>query len=683
MLSVVALFVLAAGAFSQSLFMLIIIINSAIGIITELKARQELDRLSILTKQIYQVVRGKERIQMPSEEILAGDLVTISAGFQIPADGEIVSGTIEVNESMLTGESHNISKTTLDQVMSGTTCVVGECIIEVANSASESYASKLTASAKEFKLASSDLRDGINKILKYISFGIIPVSIMLVLTNIFEAGGFSVAIQTGTWRNAIVYAAAGIIGMIPEGLVLLTSLNFALAAIILARKQVLVTELNSVETLARVNELILDKTGTITDGSVEVVEILDSDLQPITINARAGDAGSSTEARGEVNTDTNQSDLALLYTLVKLPGGTTTSEAIAKYLEAQGVDTALKTLSEQPFSSARKYSEIGVFWHANTLTSRLGAPETLAKKLDLSHYTTNGLRVLVCTVNADVKYVIVCQEHIRPEAKGIIDYFKSAGVNVQVVSGDSEITVRSIAQQVGIETVVGRAKPETKLEIVKDLQARGRVVGMTGDGVNDMLALKEADLGIAMGNAAPASKAVANIVLLDSNFAKLPAVVGQGRRVIANIERVASLFLVKTFYSIALSFITVALQINYPFMPVQLTMISALCIGVPAFFLALPPNNTPYRPGFLKRVLKFSLPLGILTAVCVILVDLNLSDSYPGATIITLAVLSFAVLAIKSRPLLSWRVVMFLVLVGIFVAAFFVPFAAKFFMLYA
>jgi cation-transporting ATPase E len=706
MLSVVALFVLAAGAFQQSLFMLIIIINSAIGIVTELKARQELDRLSILTKQVYTTIRDKERIEISSESILEGDLVTISAGFQIPADGEIISGSIEVNESMLTGESHNISKSALDKVMSGTTCIVGECIMLVESSSSESYAAKLTADAKEFKLASSDLRDGINKILKYISFGIIPVSILLILTNMFEAGGVLEAIANGSWRNAIVYAAAGIIGMIPEGLVLLTSLNFALAAIILARKNVLVTELNSVETLARVNELILDKTGTITDGSVQVVEILDANFKAIS---------------------PDDPHLDVLYTLSKLPGGTTTSVAISEYLEEVGSRTQLSTISDLPFSSARKYSEIvysetvvpngftttsatnaslgssvangtnssvddqakncaqtkQVKNHAKQLASRLGAPEIIAERLDVTNYTTNGLRVLVCTVGDKVQYIIICQERIRPQAKDIIGYFKDAGVNVQVVSGDNEVTVRSIASQVGIETVVGRAKPETKLEIVKQLQGQGQVVGMTGDGVNDMLALKEADLGIAMGNAAPASKAVANIVLLDSDFAKLPDVVGQGRRVIANIERVASLFLVKTFYSIALSFITVAMQINYPFMPIQLTLVSALCIGIPAFFLALPPNNTRYRPGFLKRVLKFSLPLGICIAICVIVVDVNFKEAFPGVTIITLAALSFIVLAIKCRPLLSWRLIMFIALVGLFVAGYFIPFTASFFMFYA
>jgi cation-transporting ATPase E len=650
MLAIVAFFVLITGVFQQALFIVIIIINSGIGIVTELKAKSTLDKLQLLVQERYQVLRNAQQMTLMAHQLEEGDAVSLSAGSQIPADGVLVEGDVEVNESALTGESTNVLKRAGDEVLSGTTVVVGSCRMRAEKVGNDAFVMKLSSAAKEFRLANSDLRDGINKILKYISFGIVPVAVLLVWTNVSEHGGIETALQTGSWRDAILSASAGIIGMIPEGLVLLTSLNFALATILLAEENVLVAELNSVETLARVDELILDKTGTITDGTVEVLELVDA----------------------------NYDDLVALKALVSLPGGTATSDAIGSFIAANFEDIpATEVDDSHPFDSAKKFSSVVIAG----VEYRLGAPDILCPEMDVTKWTSGGLRVLSVTSGGRNTALVVCRERIRENARRIIEYFKSSGVHVQICSGDAQSTVEEIGKEVGVLDVIGRAKPETKLNLVRSLQAAGKVVAMTGDGVNDILALKEADLGIAMGNAAPASKQIANIVLLDSDFGKLPAVVAQGRRVIANIERVASLFLVKTTYSVLLSFSTILLHQNYPFTPIHLSLISALCIGIPAFFLALPPNNTAYRSGFLVRVMKFSVPFGAVCAIIVLLSGYFLAGYAPVAQVAILGFLSFIVVAVKSRPLLSWRGIMLLVLVASFVACFYTPFLAAFFSL--
>ncbi|MDR0950990.1 MAG: HAD-IC family P-type ATPase [Candidatus Ancillula sp.] len=669
-LTIVALVVLTTGEIQQCLFMFIIVINSAIGIATEFKAKRTLDKLKLLIDQKYHTIRKdsqgiEEVLEITASEIKKGDIIKLTVGSQVPVDGKVLQGNAELNESILTGESINVNKKIGDKLMSGTLVVVGECEIEALSSHSDSYATKLTAAAKQFKIASSDLRDGINKILKYVSFGIIPVSLLMIWTQMRQVGGIEVAFSNGEWRAAILSTAASVVGMVPEGLVLLTSLNFALSAIRLAKINVLVTELNSVETLARVNELILDKTGTITDGTIEVLEIQNSTPEL----------------------------LSILYQLTLLPGGTATSDSIKNYLQSRELKN-IKVIDSHSFDSAKKYSSITIEdQNKEPIEYKMGAPEYIAPQVDVSKWTKQGLRTLVMKSNktSDPILIILCREKIRAEAKDIIAYFKKSGVNVQVVSGDNPTTVNSIAKEVGIETVVGRAKPETKLEIVRKLQSEGKVVAMTGDGVNDVLALKEADLGIAVGNAAPAAKAVANIVLIDSDFSKLPKVVNQGRHVMANMERVASLFLVKTFYSITLSLATILFQIKYPFMPIHLTAVSALCIGIPGFFIGLQPSNDPYRKGFLKRVLKFSLPYGILVAACVLIISKVFQQYQPTAAVIILFVLSFIVIAIKARPLLSyknntllptWRLIMLIILILITIAGFLIPWTATFFRLY-
>lgn len=656
MLSVVALFVLSTGSLKDCLFVIVIFVNSSISIITEVKAKRTLDKLTILIEDLYTVTRDDQILVLKLPQIQVGDIVTVAVGQQIPADGEVVDGYADVDESVITGESVNISKQKGDSLFSASVVFSGEIKEKVSKIGEESNSGKLSAEAKKFQLASSDLRDGINKILKYISFGIVPVALLLV---------FSQMRQNIIWKDAILHASAGIVGMIPEGLVLLTSLNFALSCIILAKKHVLVSELNSVETLARVNELILDKTGTITDGNISVESIYNC------------------------NNTEDVENYYPLHQLSSLPGGSKTSEAIKEYLESYDIgntrnkitdESLAKIVDSMPFSSASKYCEVTFINHDKY---KLGAPEVLLDTIpdDIKKITSSGKRVLVVTKNSKLHQYVVCQENIRESIKPVIKSFLNSGVNVRVVSGDNLETVQNIAQNVGIDpkNVVGRALPSTKLEIVQKLQKEGKVVAMTGDGVNDILALKYADLGIAMANGAPSSKAVANIVLLNNDFAIMSDVIAQGRRVIANIERVASLFLVKTFYSISLTLLTILFQTSYPFLPRHLTIVSALTIGIPAFFLALPPNNTKYRKGFLNRVMRFSMPFGIFIAIIISLSQRFFPDHQPTLNVLLLFLLAFSVLICKSRPLLSWRIILVLLLIVVSVLIFLIPPIAGFF----
>ncbi|MDR2082843.1 MAG: HAD-IC family P-type ATPase [Candidatus Ancillula trichonymphae] len=656
MLFALGVLVLLTRSYKDLLFLVVIVANIAIGVTTEVKAKRALDKLQILISAKYrasnlleELVKRPEQAQMVEmEDLQKGQFIVLSAGDQVPADCKIVHGEAEVDESMLTGESHSIFKKSGDEVLSGTTVVSGQMIGQIDEIGANAKVAKLTESAKVFKLAHSDLRAGVNTILKWISIAIIPALALLILTQFYLNHDIT---TFESWSRGILRISAGAIGMIPEGLVLLTSMNFALAVLILSKKNVLVTELNSVETLARVNEIILDKTGTITDGTVVVSEITAVDV---------------------IDAETSEVAFTGLRTVANLPGGTKTSDAILDYLDDRGFSKAFtdeQVVEKSSFSSVNKSSSVAVKCLHNgrevLVHFILGAPEILLNSSEqqfvraqeiVNVAAKNGCRMLVFVQTAEDKttvFVIKAQEHIRKSAKEIINYFQNSGVRVQIVSGDSENTVRYIGEQVGVTEVIGRALPETKLEVVQKLQDAGKVVAMTGDGVNDILALKNADLGIVIANAAPACKAVANLVLVDSDFGHLPAVLAQGRRIIANIERVASLFLVKTFYSIGLTVLTIATNGVYPFYPRHLTVVSALTIGLPAFLLSLGPNNQKYKPGFLRCVLKFSVPWGIAIALLVESVWITTHDQ--NNSLVVLSVMAFVVLMIKARPLFSWR----------------------------
>ena len=726
--------VLITGSWRDAVFGFVIIINTGIGIVTELRAKRTLDRLSILVASDFLVHRDGRDVEVPHNEIVLDDLLWIRAGEQVPADGQIIqTWGLELDESMLTGESRTVRHKVGEQVYSGATAVSGMALVKVNAVGSHSYAATLTAQAKVYKKTVSDLNKGINTILKFMTFLVVPLCILLILSQVHTVGGWGTALSTGEWRQAVVSAVAGVVGMIPEGLVLLTSLNFAVAAMRLARHNTLVQELESVETLARVDALNLDKTGTITDGGIAFNRLV---------------------MLGSANATAEQAATQSLYDCCNEEQPNGTGQAVLAGLKAQGYGAGAVE-SRVPFSSARKWSAVrksGETWY-------MGAPEVIISALEgdyssvlqrVNEYANDGNRVLLVARStaplsprsglrgaveganvsddpqldpkAEPVALVLCSEKIREDAERTLAWFREQGVRCRVISGDNPVTVGAIARRVKLTgdhepvamdarelpedvnelarvlenvDVLGRVLPDQKKAIVQALHTQNHVVAMTGDGVNDALAIKEADLGIAMGNAAPATKAVAQVVLVDSKFSHLPDVVARGRQVMANMERVASLFLVKTVYSALISLGVVLTQIPYPYLPRHITYIGALTIGMPAFILALAPNTRRYIPGFLKRVVTFALPGGIATALSVLLASWTLpnvmgwdvvnNDADLSALRATSAIILFLmgvfVLARVARPLNSWRGALVAGFAAAGIIGAFIPFVANFFAL--
>lgn len=755
--------VLATGSWKDAVFGVVILVNTGIGIVTELKAKHTLDRLSILIAARAMVRRGGENIEIAHKDIVLGDVLWLRAGEQVPADVEVLeSWGLEMDESMLTGESATVRKAQGDDVYSGSTAVSGMALTRVTAVGEHSYAAKLAAQAKVYTKTISDLSRGINTILKYMTMVVVPLCVLLVWSQMHKVGGFVEAWQTGAWRGAVVSAVAGVVGMIPEGLVLLTSLNFAVAAMRLARKQTLVQELESVETLARVDCLNLDKTGTITDGGIAFVGVENLD-------------NSSVEISLQTSLQTSQA----LFDLSNEENPNATGVAIMQGLDAQGVAASAHVSNRLPFSSARKWSAVQyVQSSGERATWYMGAPEVLLSAINYANtnellekvnsYAEQGERVLLLAkvssesstvssvdssslssvtetdktfgnspticANAQPIALVRCSERIREDARKTLSWFREQGVRCRVISGDNPRTVAAVAAKVGLTgdrkpvamdarklpeninelakvlenvDVLGRVLPHQKKAIVQALHTQGHVVAMTGDGVNDTLALKEADLGVAMGNAAPAAKAVAQVVLVDSRFSHLPDVVARGRQVMANMERVAGLFLVKTVYSALISAGVVLLALHFPYLPRHITYIGSLTIGIPAFLLALAPNTRRYIPGFLKRVVRFAVPSGFAIAASVLataviaprVLGLNLDDVVANNLIasrfivsnvqalattrsicsVIVFVLGILVLASVAKPLCSWRGIMVALFAAAGVAGAFIPFTAKFF----
>lgn len=777
--------VLITGQWQDAAFSVIAIINTAIGTIAEIHAKRLLDRLTILIASKPFVRRDGQNIAVDASSIVPGDLVWLRSGEQVPADVEILrSWGAEIDESMITGESRSITKKPGDKAFSGSTLVSGMALARVGATGAGSYAARLTAQAKVYKKVHSDLQDGINKILKGLVWVVVPLSVLLLVSQLaLEAHSSS-----GSWQSAVISTVAGVVSLIPQGLVLLTSINFALSAIRLAQKKVLIQQLNSIETLARVDSLNLDKTGTITDGGIMLEDVVPCGQAEADAPARssASPSGSSTVPSGTAGASSSTVPaigsvpadvLSGLRLVVSEESPNATGRAVLDGLSRLADDGVIRPVREAgetariPFSSERKWSAVldgqGRAWvlgapqfvlpaedafdsgtslqgrdeedkrqtrlvraaraAAATAASqgsrvlvlvRVGAPD--GGDMDKSRFLAlkegglpaNGIRPVA---------LVLCSESIRPQAQATLAYFRSQDVRCRIVSGDDPRTVAAIARKVDLlgdgraprwmdardlksdpagvaeqiedVDVLGRVLPDQKKLIVQAQHLLGRTVGMTGDGVNDTLAIKEADFGIAMGNAAPATKSVADAVLIDSDFSHLPEVVGQGRRVMANMERVASLFLVKTFYSIVITLGTVLLAMRFPYLPRHMSYISPLCIGIPAFILSLPPNNRRYRPGFLTRVLRFSIPAGLAIGLSTIIFAKVLpwlagwdpkqvqSDLTSLRTCVAMALfaLSLLVLAQVSRPLRSWRGLLVLAMAGLGVAGGFIPPVAKFF----
>lgn len=619
-----ACIILSTGRWTNLTFMGVIFVNAFVGIYQEFKVKKIIDQLTVVTVKRVKVIRNQQEVDIPTEELVLDDVVYLESGNQIGSDCVVLeSYGMEVNESMLTGESKPVKKHIGDELMSGSFVVAGSAYGQVIRVGSDNYSTQLVHKAKHKNKASSEMKDAIEKVIKILSFVIVPVGIVLFLSQLTA--------NPHDHATAIVKTVGGVIGMIPEGLVLLTSLSFILGVGKLARKKALIQEMEAIEALARVNVLCLDKTGTITTGDLEVEQV---------------------QVLGKRSLDDIEKIMgAMAY---RFDDVNATQQALRDYFrDPEGFYASMMI----PFSSQRKMRAIAFEKEGQFV---LGAPEYLLSEDDpileaVNAYSNEGLRVILLGETqfidnetdqiGDIEplALIIIHDCIREQAKDTLSFFEDSGVEIRILSGDNPITVSRVAQLAGLKygeryidastlpddeeklqkivkhyRVFGRVKPEQKQQIIKAFQANGLVVGMVGDGVNDVLALKDADCGIAMAAGSDAAKQAAHIVLLDSNFASMKDIVNEGRAIIADIERVSSLYLTKTIYSTVLCLIFAALRMSYPFTPLQLSLISGLAIGIPSFLLTLDQSSTLSSQGFLKHVISTAVPCA-LTMICYIL----------------------------------------------------------------
>ena len=685
--------VLVAGKWQDGLFGGLVLGNALIGIVQEVRAKRTLDRLAVLNAPAAVVRRDGADQRIAVGDVVRDDLVMVQTGDQLPADGVVVtSGGLEIDESLLTGESDPVHKEPEHEVLSGSIVVAGSGSFQATRIGSEAYARRLAADARRFTMTRSELMEGINRLLGYITWGLVIIGPLLFWSELRS---------NSSWRDAVTGATAGLVGMVPEGLVLLTSIAFGLTAVTLSRRNVLVQELPAVEALARVDVVCLDKTGTLTEGEIDLAacDLLDAD-HPGTADVPGALAVLGTEPSPNAT-------MVALRRAYAVPEGWTSAGGV-------------------PFSSARKWSAVTI---AERGTWVLGAPEMVLPQRGpvrdrADAVASTGQRVLVLARTDDPVAdstplpavtplaLVRFDERVRPDAGDTLRYFDEQGVGLKVISGDNPRTVGAVAARVGLPgadrtvdarhlpedpeeladaveagSVFGRVTPQQKRAMVRALQSRGHVVAMTGDGVNDALALKDADSGVAMGSGAAATRAVAQLVLLDGKFSHLPTVVAEGRRVIANVERVANLFVVKNVYSAILSLASTVFSVPFPFLPRHLTVISAITIGIPSFFLALAPNTQRYRPGFLRRVLGFSIPTGFLLGVGVFLayfVARRLGapgDEARTAACVALVVAGLWVVVLLAQPVRGWKLALVASMGGLFALSLVVPWARDFFSL--
>ena len=608
------------GSYKNLLFLGVVFCNTFISTVQEIRSKRTIDKLSLLNESKATVIREGVEEQIGIHDIVLGDIIKLRAGNQIVCDSRIISGEILVNESLITGESESVTKNKDMDILSGSFVVSGSCYAEVIHVGKDNYTAQISAEAKYIKKVNSEIMNFINKIIKYISIAIIPIGVLLFVGQM----------DSGSFGDTIVHVVAALIGMIPEGLVLLTSTVLAISVMRLAKYNVLVQELYCIEMLARVDTVCLDKTGTITKGEMEV-----SKLVPLN------------------GTSMNEIVDALSMMSYHMENDNQTMAAISKKY-ARRCDN--KVLEIVPFSSQAKWSGISF----ENVSYILGAPEIILKDTssidkELDMYASSNRTILLCKVNhklnktlpssVTVMGLVIISDKIRLEARSTLEYFKKQGVDIKLISGDNPKTVAYVASKVGFKdiryidmskcnlpaieiadkyNVFGRVKPKQKKDLIVALKALGHTVAMTGDGVNDVLALKEADCSVAMNSGSDAARSVSQLVLLDSNFASMPKVVAEGRRSINNIQRSSSLFLCKTVYATLLAIIFLFLPFSYPFEPIQLTLVSMVTIGIPSFILALEPNNERINGKIIVNVLKRSLPTA-LTIVFNILIIILIS----------------------------------------------------------
>lgn len=680
--------VLFVRSYKNSMFMGIILINTVIGIVQEIRAKKTIDKLAILTESKTVVLREGKKWSISTEKLVLDDLIFLKTGDQVPADVKVLEGTVEVNESLLTGESDNLSKSQGDELFSGSFVTSGEACCQVIHVGKDNYASQITSEAKEFKRHNSELRNSLNAILKVISIIIVPLGAMLFYKQYMIVGD--------TLKDSVVNMVAAVLGMIPEGLVLLTSVALTLGSMVLATKKTLVQELYCIETLARVDTLCLDKTGTITEGTMKVEDVQLYDTAQTTVVQHTAKFDSETgepvqnvsalkpevtvsaekengQIQETVNSETaSQEERQKLQEIDHIMGNmmsvlhdqNATADALRKRFPSRN---DLKLIHAIPFSSDRKYSG-AVFEGRGTYL--MGAaqflfPEGNEELLEhCSSYAQEGYRILVLAhseqetkgterpTGLEPLGLFLITDVIREEAPDTLAFFDSQGVDLKVISGDDPVTVSAIAKKAGLKnadhyidattiktseemqravaecSVFGRVTPQQKKQMVQALQSQKHTVAMTGDGVNDVLALKEADCSIAMAAGSDAAKNIANVVLLDSNFGAMPHIVNQGRRVVNNIRSAASMFLIKTIFSVLLSLITIFFGDAYPFEPIQMSLISACAVGIPTFLLTQENNYNKIDHTFLRHVFMNAFPAAVTITGCVFTIMLVCQDVY-------------------------------------------------------
>ena len=741
-LGVLFAIVVFTGSLINGLFGLLIIANSGIGIIQEVRAKKTLDKLAIVGQAKPRVRRDGEVTEIPPNEVVLDDIIEIGAGDQIVVDGEIVeSYVLDVDESLLTGEADPIDKSVGDKVLSGSFAVSGAGAYRATKVGADAYAAQLASEASKFTLVKSELRSGINQILRVITWLLIPAGLLTIVNQLF--------ISNNGLRASLLGMVAALVPMVPEGLVLMMSIAFAVGVIRLGQRQCLVNELPAIEGLARVNIVCADKTGTLTENGMRLSELRIIDDEGRVDDVKADGSGDGPEGRTRA-----QRVLAALAKNDRSPNAS--MQAIG---EAYDDAPDWSTSAVEPFTSAKKWSGMS-FVDADGHDEGnwvLGAPDVLLDDESeparvASDLGSQGLRILLLA-QLDVAVdsepdagsatpghltpvaLVVLEQRVRSDARPTLDYFEQQDVAVKIISGDNARSVGAVAESLGLgspDTSVdarelptepnqlahaveegvtfGRVRPDQKRAMVRALQSDGNNVAMTGDGVNDVLALKDADIGVAMGSGSSAARSVAQIVLLDNKFATLPYVVGEGRRVIGNIERVSNLFLTKTVYAVLLAlFVGIAglgaklfgtPSISYPFQPIHVTIAAWFTIGFPAFILSLAPNNERARPGFVRRVLTQAVPNGIIVGLCAFVTYLIVNPGGSGnslggdsvelsphqtqaatATLITLIAIAVYVLAVVARPYTWWKVLLIAVSAGAYVLIFSWPFTQHMFKL--
>ena len=698
--AILAGLVLFTGSYKNALFMIVILTNLTVGIVQEIRAKKTIDKLSLISAPTAKLLRNGKEITCPIADVVLGDVGFLAVGDQVYADMVVLDGACEVNESQVTGESEPVFRTKGDRLLSGSFLVSGHVTVQMEKVGAESYSARLANSARYMKKPNSEIMDSLKFVIKTISIAITPMGLLLFLNQV---------IRSDTERNrAIVNVVAALIGMIPEGLVLLTSVVLAVSVIRLARHRTLVQELYCIETLARVDVLCLDKTGTITEGRMRVEDIFPAD---------AAQSREETEAVFGKVIAAMQDRSATFLALQQFFAGKETPAA------------ATRAVHIVPFSSDKKYSGVSFSEEGSYV---LGAAEIIyfnrlrersvqddVLEATVQKYSDMGRRVLLLAhseaplsdhgLPEDLRplAIAVISDVIRAEAYDTLRFFKEQGVTLKVISGDSPETVAAIAERAGLDgarsfidtsllseeeleeaasryTVFGRVRPEQKRQLIRTLKKEGHTVAMTGDGVNDVPALKEADCSIAMAAGSDAARQVSQLVLLDSDFSSMPQIVAEGRRAINNIQRSASLFLVKTIFAFILALVFLVLQRPYPFQPIQMTLISALCIGIPSFVLALEPNRERISGRFIENVLQKALPGGVSAAVGVLLtvcVGPVLGLTHGQVTSVSVLITAFVLFCVLFRTCLpfDWiRRALFWTLLSLFCVGFFLfsPFFA-------